>query len=301
MHDNNGDKVVTKRLLRYSLPARIWNRLRVPLAMIAPGAGPWAAGHGARRIHQTVCSCSLVTIRDEESADFLETYCRVPKEKLQVTSDLVLALSLIDIPPSSFIAVEKTLGPKNKKRIGLHLEVLTKQPELIRRFMELPIFRASEIWKEWAFFFFFDNTGEDSDVLRRMAINTPFERVPIVLMEDHWQTAALISSCDAVLTTKLHVGITASAFGIPCFGYSFHSKTARFYRQIGREEFQINWDSHSMGIIDSWLMDFFKNHDCKIEKNTKLDAARVTARKNLSLLDNFIELRLGRSPKENEE
>jgi hypothetical protein len=218
------------------------------------------------------------------------------KELLQVTADLVLGLSRADIPASSLQAVEKAFGQKNKKRIGLHLEVLTKRPEFIKQIVELPVFRASEVWNEWDVFFFFDNTGEDIGELRRLVIGTPLEKVPIILMEDHWQTAALIASCDGVLTTKLHVGITASAFGIPCFGYSFHPKTARFFRQVGREEFQANWDSASVDKIGSWLEEFFKNPNSRRGSSSKLEMARVAAQKNLSLLDRFIELKTGRGP-----
>lgn len=38
-----------------------------------------------------------------------------------------------------------------------------------------------------------------------------------------------------VITDKLHVGIIATRFSIPVISVAAHTKTLRFYKQIGRE------------------------------------------------------------------
>jgi len=297
LHDGDGDATVTKRLLRYSLPARFWSLQGVPVAMIAPGAGPWGQGIGARRIRQTLNACSLITIRDQESADFLSAQCGVAKQDMQVTADLVLAMSRNDIPVQSTNAVGKQLGEKCRKRLGLHLEVLTQKPDLLRRFMQLPVFKASSAWDEWEIVFFFDNTNDGADAIRQLAGSIPLQAAPVVLMQDHWETAALIASCDAVVTTKLHAGITAAALGIPCFGYSFHPKTGRFYRQIGRSEFQTTWEENPVEVVDSWIDQLVRGKRVHNTANAELQAARLSAKRNLTLLDEFVVRRRKAGPR----
>ena len=297
LHDGDGDATVTKRLLRYSLPARFWSLQGVPVAMIAPGAGPWGQGIGARRIRQIVNACSLVTIRDQESADFLSTRCGVAKQVMQVTADLVLAMSRDDIPAKSTSALSKQLGEKRKKRLGLHLEVMTQKAELLRRFMQLPVFKSSSAWDEWEIVFFFDNTADGAAGIRELAGSPPLQTAPVVLMQNHWETAALIASCDAVVTTKLHAGITAAAVGVPSFGYSFHPKTARFYRQIGRSDFQTTWEENPVEVVDSWVDQLVRGKHVHNTANAELQAARLSAKRNLTLLDEFIVRRSKAGPR----
>jgi polysaccharide pyruvyl transferase WcaK-like protein len=49
-------------------------------------------------------------------------------------------------------------------------------------------------------------------------------------------TIGLIGCMDAVLTTKLHVGVVARALGVPTLAVGSHPKIRRFYEAIGEGE-----------------------------------------------------------------
>ena len=67
----------------------------------------------------------------------------------------------------------------------------------------------------------------------------------------------LISKSSCIITTKLHVGITAAALGIRPLSYWLHPKTKRFYEQIGNADFCFPVD----GVIDETIIDEYLNQD----------------------------------------
>lgn len=60
---------------------------------------------------------------------------------------------------------------------------------------------------------------------------------------------AQISKYDLVFTSKLHVGIVATALGRKVISMPVHQKTVRFYRQIGLEEFCLVGDRRNSAEI----------------------------------------------------
>ncbi len=58
-----------------------------------------------------------------------------------------------------------------------------------------------------------------------------------------------IADCDRVITTKLHVGICASAMGIPVISIPTHTKTPRFYKKIGLQSALLDQECSQIGAL----------------------------------------------------
>ncbi len=244
--DHGGEQWAIRKLLRYSVPAAIWRMLRIPYVISGVGVGPLTSEVGRNRVRSICVNAEAVAVRDAESRAVL-IEAGVPEGKVSVTGDWVAGLTAGDLPEWASGRAAEILGPRDTSvfRLGLHFESLSSQGALLERAMSaigdsLPTDRAVEAW--WIV-----DHNMDSGLKSRVLDATRLWRHPLRLAEreSFWTTAAVIGNMDLVMTSKLHVGIAAWALGVPPCGYSTHEKSRRFYRQIGRPQFQ----------ADSWVAD----------------------------------------------
>ena len=283
LNDRDGDPRQMRDLLRYSLPCRWWRATSVPYVVVGVGAGPWLSGVGAARV-RTVCEgARAIAARDEESKQVL-TAAGVPPGKIEVTADLAMALTRKDLPEAADADAEALLGPKppGVRRLGIHLDSLVNQGPGLEKVLsaivaELPEDGSVEpIW-------LVDRNGTEALRSRVQAFaDRHFPSLRVLGLHPLLTTAGLIGRLDAVVTSKLHVGVTAWALGIPTCGYSTHPKTKRFYRQVGRESFQADvWDE-SPDVVRPWIKSFVEGATDFLTADADRGAAlRALARRNL--------------------
>lgn len=250
--NNSGN--VNKRLIRYTAPALIWQMAKVPYAIVGVGAGPRLTKLDGPLVRSLCNGAQHISVRDEGSAEVLCSV-GVPIEKIEVTADIALSLSAEKIPELAYKKAAILLPPKEKncRRIGIHLESLIfdkhKFVDIARRLGGI-FNRHKDICPVWLV-----DHAEGLEASLKEIIHSYMENAIILPKINHWVLAAIIGQLDAVITTKLHVGIVAWSLGVPPCGYSNHPKTKRFYEQIHRVDFHAN-QSDPSGIIEEWVKIF---------------------------------------------
>jgi polysaccharide pyruvyl transferase WcaK-like protein len=234
LHGNSRRGV--RRLHRYLWPAVIWQFRQVPYALIGVGVGPTLEGSAARRVARICEGADLIAVRDEESRSVL-VEAAVSADRIEVTADLVLSLERANLPGWAVKQAAGLLEPAKPglRRFGFHCPMGRSEQTLLLGIVQVlsdQFGRRSDVEVIW----FQDGPGCDAYHATVAAECLPKARV--IPFQRHWVTSALIGQMDAVFTTKLHVGITAWALGVPPCGLSLHPKTKRFYKQIQRVGFQ---------------------------------------------------------------
>lgn len=289
LHDQGGDHTVTKRLLRYTIPATIWKVLNVPYAIIGPGGGPKAVGKGAKRIVRLCQNAQYITLRDEITAQFVRDI-GVRRDDIVTTADLALTLKESDIPHKHKFNLREEIGLKSlsKKIIGVHLEKIYEVEKQFIDFCNLKFMSDVDFLEKFHLIFFYDYKTENIDFVKSHLSEIPGLSFSILERMNHWKTVDFLRQCYAVFTTKLHVSIVSAAFGIPIFGFSFHEKTARFFNEIGRSQYQRMWNS-DINCIDGW-MEKLKIEDDTASKLSEehMRKIKALAYRNFDVLDNYV-------------
>jgi len=270
--------------------------------IIGVGVGPTFSGKGVSRVKSIINGASEVYVRDEESKSLLVRE-GVEENKITISCDIVINLNSTQIPSwAKSKAIEILSKFSHKKRLlGLHLPSLKGGRQLNSHFpfysrsissklikivelLGLELNHREDIVPVWI------NTGWnkkfDHDLRKICAIHLPNAQFPPY--HNHWTTAALIGELDAVITTMLHVGITAWALDVPCCAYASHGKTHRFYRQIGRENFVCN-DKNDIKIIKNWVNLFVEDYKsfCKENSDARINLKK-RAQDNMQIITQWL-------------
>ncbi|MEM8872744.1 MAG: polysaccharide pyruvyl transferase family protein [Planctomycetota bacterium] len=245
-------KSAIRRLLRYSVPAHIWQLRGVPYAVVGVGAGPSLAGAAPRRIRRILKGATAICPRDQESADLLASI-GVDRDRMEVTADIVMSLTPDQIPAGIDDATdEQVQRESDRKRIAMHLPLRGSHPDAYQRILELvgdELRGRDDVEVYWLFDHGFD--GND-DTIRQFHNEHHIPGGKIIAERHIWKFVELLRRFNMVITSKLHVGIVSWAMGTPTCGLSAHGKTRRFYRQIGRLDFQQNLDE-DLDKVRTWV------------------------------------------------
>lgn len=229
-----------KSWARHGPPAIVAKRNQIPYAIVGVGAGP-ITNLGIRKWMVNLCNgAEVLAVRDEESARHLREY-GVDSGKILVTADAALTMRWENVPASSVERVDARLATfAGRTLIGVHLDLaasVAQHQDMLAR--ELANLQQSHPDAELICFF-------DAKYIRRRstdagpffaAIQNAAPRPPhFIPYENPWDLAALIGRLDIIFTTKLHVGIVATALDRDVVAIPAHPKTIRFYRQTGQSE-----------------------------------------------------------------
>jgi len=177
-----------------------------------------------------VNGAKIVSIRDDESRNYLKKYGY--KGNIYVNPDS--ALSISDTQSRYYV---KRQTNNERRRIALHIPLDKGEDyERVRPSLLSFLKEISSGLSGVDFHFLVDHSiGENSyqykffDSLKDdLKVEWPIKQYTVP--ED---TLEFISTCDIVLTTKLHVAITSYALGVKPIGISKHPKTKRFFKQVG--------------------------------------------------------------------
>jgi polysaccharide pyruvyl transferase WcaK-like protein len=227
-----------------------------------------------------------VLVRDDESRSVLIN-TGVDAARIAVTADIVLTLQKTDIPPQAENMAANLLGPANgKRRLCLHMSLPEGSEDKIRRLLEVV---ASVLGSRDDIepLFLFDHGEANFSTIQKLSQDL-FRNSRVVRKQSHWVTAALIGMMDAVVTTKLHVGIAAWALGVPPCAIATHAKTERLYKQIGREDYFRKFGQNEDDIRE-WMI-FFADNNPKLSKEIpgRREQLSGLARVNCEKIADFI-------------
>jgi len=82
-----------------------------------------------------------------------------------------------------------------------------------------------------------------------IASKLPKGRAIKVPYRGHWEFVSLLDRLDMIFTSKLHVGIVSSTLGKNVVAVPYHSKTVRFYNQIGNGDRCLNHDVTAASVL----------------------------------------------------
>ncbi|GEL67568.1 polysaccharide pyruvyl transferase family protein [Marinilactibacillus psychrotolerans] len=217
-------------------PAWIASRNNVPYSIIGTGAGPanvWIARQALKFITKRA---EMIAVRDEESKIYLSQFLK-NNNKINITADVALSLTKDDLNKEIVCKVKEQYLDFEGMKIGVHIgadrhaedtgqNVQSVIDEIIQFFKDKPELTPVLI---------IDNNNKVQNEAVEYIKNEINRKCSIFKHEDIWETSALLSELDTVVTNKLHIGIVNYAMGNVPISFPYHSKTKRFYKQIGLE------------------------------------------------------------------
>lgn len=219
-----------KFVLHHLMPGILARMKGKPYGLFGIGFGPLNNWFIRKIAMYVVNGAKIVSIRDDESRNYLEKYGY--KGKIHVNPDS--ALSISDTQSRYYV---KRQTNNERRRIALHIPLDRGEDyERVRPTLLSFLKEISSSLSGVDFHFLVDHSiGENSyqykffDSLKDdLKVDWPIKQYTVP--ED---TLDFISTCDVVLTTKLHVAITSYALGVKPIGISKHPKTKRFFKQVG--------------------------------------------------------------------
>lgn len=221
-----------RNLFRHMPSGSIATGLGRPVAVIGVGAGPLSSPMFRYILRWLVERAEIVAVRDEESRRFLHNI-GVSRPDTEVTADAALSITIDDIPKEILTLIRSRFPTNNL--VGVHLPSrpsFSSRVELVLNGLEMVLRQRQDL----EIVVISDNVSYDPRPLATQLERRHLARVHVATYSDPWTLVALLSQLRLVITTKLHVGIVATAVGTLPLAFPFHHKTERFYRQIGRPE-----------------------------------------------------------------
>lgn len=211
-------------------PGQFFMRNGKPIYVLGMGMGPFFRGPFEKKARQILQYSSVVTVRDKESYN----HCK----NLGIDRDIIItadtALVIQDNRYNKMIE-NKQLDYLPKKKIFLfHIYYNRNVKNQLKTIVAPAIRRFLDAHKDYELVLATDSLMPDS--LYKEYANLFESYSPYILKYDNpWALTQMISKSDMILTTKLHMGIVGAAFGVSVVSLPWHSKTQRFYKQIGEE------------------------------------------------------------------
>jgi polysaccharide pyruvyl transferase WcaK-like protein len=232
-------------------------RKGIPYSIVGVGAGPLTVPWLRDKVRRIFDGATTVIVRDQESADFLR--------ELGVVAPVVVAMDAAigitrDSPifrdqPVPEVLVKARASGKRPLLIHTACHPTTREREIVEHAADwaaehpeiYPIFCDDSVSRRpvtWP-----KAVKEARPALNGRSDHLLYDGRP----EGH---IALIGGVEGVVTTKLHVGIVGSALERPVISIPAHTKTPRFYKQIGLSENCIpqssDWRTALTQRLDAW-------------------------------------------------
>ncbi len=243
--DQNTSKANISHFGKYLLPAMFMRTRKIPYSILCPGAGPLTSIVGRSSTRLICQGARHIIVRDEESRSIISS-TGVQYDRIKVAADFVLSLDPQNIPAIARDAASHLLGsssPGTLKLVGIHLESMYRECTSDCTKLIQWLLHYADLNPNIKLIFISDHSTEIHKTYSQLIAShsTSAEAHVSIPRQDTWTTLAILEKLDAVLTSKLHVGIAAYTVGTPIFGLWTHPKTPRFYRSINRYDSQANY------------------------------------------------------------
>ena len=250
-----------------------WNKKlfknNIPYMIVGVGVGPIKNFLMRKKIIKLFKNAQFIAVRDKLSKQYLVSW-GVPSNSIEVTKDVALTTQR---------NTEKQLN--NKLKVGIHFsgDELTKYGK-----MDAFILFVKYLITNYDVFLVEDEPNQS----KNYRAGTLFDRLKnenIIIPSIDYKSPELLlndlQKFDCLITSKLHVGILGYSFLIPVLSVPKHQKTQRFYKQIGRSEFCLDFKSLETKFL---IKKFEKCINSKISKNE----LKTESLKNKELIIKFI-------------
>lgn len=242
--------------LRHIWLAEAAMRRNTPYAIIGVGAGPLTVPWLRKRVQKVFQNAVTVVVRDQESFDFL-TELGVTRPMI-IATDAVLSLTsdayeedagIVDLARDihssgrRMLVIHTNCHPTAKELSGVKAAAkwASSEPDVHVVFADDSISRRKVTWPDAL-------VTEFPDLASRSSVFA-YDGQPDRLI-------TLLKKADGIVTTKLHVGIVGSVLERPVISLPKHSKTPRFYKQIGLSEqcitTGVDWPVELVARLETW-------------------------------------------------
>lgn len=263
-----------KNYIQFGLKAK---RKKIPIAVIGVGAGPIKNPILRNRIISICNEAKVVSVRDEQSYNFLKKNgC---KNKIFITSDSAQA-----IKKDEFQKLEKRNNPYfvgDKKKILVHCPTT-----VVSKYKEKVIGTIDKLYRndKKVEIYFANDSVAGKNNLEEMASAFSGNNKQLYFYNDPIEFIQFLQGMDLIITPKLHVGIFSATYGKSVISFPIHpGKTKRYYQQIGYPERCIPLSEVTKEQVSMMVNQFINN---PIQLSDKI---YKKAEMNFELLDRFIE------------
>jgi len=270
-----------RNLIRHYPAGAFSQLLSKPYAIIGIGAGPITNRLTRAAMVQLCNRAKILAVRDEESKAYLTEY-GVDQEQITVTADCVIQLTKEQLPRFAVEEGAKLLDrAKYEKIIGVHIQNFN-YPDSVEH-LKKEIVQFANAHRQIGIALLSDGfkTPDAAEELKQ-AIPNSF----MVPYTNPWVFSALLSELDLVVTTKLHVGITATSLNTTTLAFPVHGKTERYYKQIGASDRCIPLKQLKKGDTMSQLQTYIDRSETPFEIPGDIIRASL---ENKRLVHHFIE------------
>ena len=222
---------VGKWTLRFWMRHLFWMSFlaltRRKYCILAAGFGPISNRVTRKFLGFVTRKCDLVALRDPESVSFAIQYSK-PRKVITEVADAILSCESSEL--SSNLAAKNAVGVlANQKKLVVHLPGGVSSSAV----RQLILKKVSEAFKDgWVVVLCTDSgIGRVPDFFDWYP--GPCEKRSYAGVQD---LLGILSEAEAVITTKLHVGICSSVLNKRVLSFYNHPKTPRLYSQLGRPE-----------------------------------------------------------------
>lgn len=268
----NKKKWALRNFFRHGVIGIIAIILNIPYAIIGVEFGP-ISEKWFRFICITIAKhAKLIVVRNAESRQFLESF---GVKNVHQTADAVLALS-------EQITVCKK---RNNEEILLHIPGITAhKTQILEICIQLQKILAIE--KKYSVAFIHDDYENiyNTDLYDSIIREFKEKKIPFKIYEyrGYKELIEIINTHSYIITTKLHVGITAASLNIRPLSFWLHPKTMRLHKQID--------NSHYCNSLDD-TSTFYETINNYLNQNTSYNLpqfVRNAAIENKIYLDSFL-------------
>ncbi len=211
-----------------------WLRRR-PWAIVGVGAGPVSNLAARAVLLSALGGAHALCVRDDESAAYLRAYGL--RRELKVSADAALTIARRPLSDTATRAQANLSGKAAGRPIvavhitrapgGADVEVLW---QCLRSWLEGRNIHVALVLDQA------NSAAAQRTVSEYAARTSGLPHASIHPYADVETTIGILASASLVITSKLHVGIVSAALSTPVLAVPYHSKTERFYRQLGTPE-----------------------------------------------------------------
>lgn len=260
----NPHKWARRNFFRHGIVGIVALLFNIPYAIIGVEFGPITSFWFRKFCIFLAKHAKIIVVRNINSKEFLQSN-GVPNVIL--SNDAVLSLSDM---------VEPKENLSKNKQILIHFSGLKSSSEIIKKLVISIINSADYCFNDYSITFISDTPGKNYygsqyeqlfNYLNKNSISYGIENYKICnsLIE-------LINKSDFIITSKLHVGITAAALNKRVLSLWAHPKTKRLHSQIDNSNYCVKFADLENIDIESLLNSFFTSTQYHLPSSVKQNA-----------------------------
>ncbi|MDO4753941.1 MAG: polysaccharide pyruvyl transferase CsaB [Bacillota bacterium] len=221
------DRTSTRSLIYYTAIINLAKFFGKKVMIYANGMGPLSKPSNIARVKKTIENSDIVTLRDEESMEFVRGL-RVRNQNIFLTTDPVFSLSPGDEKTAREILAENALS-SNRDFVVVSVRSWEREEEFTALFAKTCDYIAERYQKDIVFI----PMQYPHDLITTDKIRAQMREASRVIEQlDTTQMLSVIGQSAYVLSMRLHGLIFAGTAGIPCLGFSYDPKIERLLKQI---------------------------------------------------------------------